>query len=621
MNYEYEILKRVKNLFVWLFRRYKKGVIADGGSVRSDSLTTAYLKMCQQNRMSKSIQFAWLGESGAKFRTSGIYSYFTKLYSLIGSNHAVQTTTATQPYLCGNIATNEKYGLKNPNGAKLYVSHPVINYGANNAWSVTILMNINSIGLSQPFLGATLASNNSMIALTWNTKYLYYRSSNGNAASIYQLETIIRQNAGKNLILNIIADGIGNLAFYFNGVLRYSQAIDTSFRFENLGIAATYNTSNFYGSISAYILRSQALTQSQITAEYNHFRALYPEIPSVQIGAQTWATSNLEMVCTPQGNLIANVTETVNVEKISNIADREFSSDTGWWSRDGGWSISGGIARAANLGNSASVYKTNILTAQKWYKVEFTILNYVQGGVRIRAPFLSPNIKSSNGTFIEYVRATDTTFSTAISIQTAGASTTLDIDNISVQEIGWSGSQELYDGVYAQTTGTTEQKTYAAVKAAAMWCYYNNNSAVGAVYGKLYNWFAAKLLQMDIDYYNVANPIAPWGWRVPTNTDFSTLQTTLGGAAISGKKLKVTGSTYWSAANGDNLSGFSAIGIGNRNATGAFGLIGSYCNLLSSIEASSTTNYYMYIRSAGDETAIGSSSPKNGGLAIRLIKV
>ena len=35
--------------------------------------------------------------------------------------------------------------------------------------------------------------------------------------------------------------------------------------------------------------------------------------------------------------------------------------------------------------------------------------------------------------------------------------------------------------------------------------------ALGAIYGKLYNWYAVKLLQMDIDYYNAANPTAPWG--------------------------------------------------------------------------------------------------------------
>ena len=85
------------------------------------------------------------------------------------------------------------------------------------------------------------------------------------------------------------------------------------------------------------------------------------------------------------------------------------------------------------------------------------------------------------------------------------------IDNVSVQEVGWSDATNLYDYVYANTSGTDEQKTYAAVKAAAMWCYYNNVTELGAVYGKLYNWYAVRLLQMDIDYYNAANPTIQTG--------------------------------------------------------------------------------------------------------------
>ena len=73
----------------------------------------------------------------------------------------------------------------------------------------------------------------------------------------------------------------------------------------------------------------------------------------------------------------------------------------------------------------------------------------------------------------------------------AGSIFTGSIDNVSLKEIGWAGSTELYDGIYSQTTGTTTEKEYAALKAAAMWCHYNNDISLGAVYGKLYNWFAA----------------------------------------------------------------------------------------------------------------------------------
>ena len=77
---------------------------------------------------------------------------------------------------------------------------------------------------------------------------------------------------------------------------------------------------------------------------------------------------------------------------------------------------------------------------------------------------------------------------------------------------------------------------------------------------------------MDIDYYNANNPTTPWGWRVPTQADFNTLTTTLGGASVAGGKMKMTGTTYWNSPNtgADNSSGFSAIGTGWRNINGAY---------------------------------------------------
>ena len=145
----------------------------------------------------------------------------------------------------------------------------------------------------------------------------------------------------------------------------------------------------------------------------------------------------------------------------------------------------------------------------------------------------------------------------------------------------WATSQTLYDNAYAAQSGTVEQKTYAGVKAAAMWCHYNNDPANGAIYGKLYNWFAVKLLQMDIDYYNANNPTTPWGWRVPTQSEFQTLSTYLGGDAVSGGKLKMTGTSYWNSPNtgADNSSGFSALGSGRRTDTGADGLLVQYLRL------------------------------------------
>src|ERR1035437_2945754 len=57
------------------------------------------------------------------------------------------------------------------------------------------------------------------------------------------------------------------------------------------------------------------------------------------------------------------------------------------------------------------------------------------------------------------------------------------------------------------------------------WCWYNNDSATNAsTYGKLYNWYAV----------NDPRGLAPTGWHVPSDAEWTTLSTCLGGAFVAG---------------------------------------------------------------------------------------
>jgi uncharacterized protein (TIGR02145 family) len=60
------------------------------------------------------------------------------------------------------------------------------------------------------------------------------------------------------------------------------------------------------------------------------------------------------------------------------------------------------------------------------------------------------------------------------------------------------------------------------------WCYYENNAANGTKYGKLYNWYAV----------NDARGLAPAGWHIPTDGEWTVLENSLGDDA--GKKMKST---------------------------------------------------------------------------------
>jgi uncharacterized protein (TIGR02145 family) len=77
------------------------------------------------------------------------------------------------------------------------------------------------------------------------------------------------------------------------------------------------------------------------------------------------------------------------------------------------------------------------------------------------------------------------------------------------------------------------------------------------VYGRLYTWYAV------VDTRN----LCPEGWHIPTDTEWSTLVTYLGGDATAGGKLKESGLVHWNSPNKDatNESGFNALPAGWRD--------------------------------------------------------
>lgn len=97
------------------------------------------------------------------------------------------------------------------------------------------------------------------------------------------------------------------------------------------------------------------------------------------------------------------------------------------------------------------------------------------------------------------------------------------------------------------------------------WCYYENNTANGTVYGKLYNWYAV----------NDPRGLAPTGYHVPSDAQWTTLTNFLGGAIGAGDKMKAsTGWIPYFEITSTNSSGFTGLPGGYRTANGAFNSIG-----------------------------------------------
>ena len=113
----------------------------------------------------------------------------------------------------------------------------------------------------------------------------------------------------------------------------------------------------------------------------------------------------------------------------------------------------------------------------------------------------------------------------------------------------------------------TDPTAWTALTTGA-WCYYNNDSANGSTYGKLYNWYAV----------NDSRGLAPTGYHIPTDTEWSTLTTCLGGESVAGGKMKETGTTHWASPNQDatNTSGFTSLPGGYRYYDGTFYDVGNH---------------------------------------------
>jgi uncharacterized protein (TIGR02145 family) len=205
------------------------------------------------------------------------------------------------------------------------------------------------------------------------------------------------------------------------------------------------------------------------------------------------------------------------------------------------------------------------------------------------------------------------------------------------------------------------------------WCYYDNDSANGTKYGKLYNWYAV----------NDPRGLAPEGYHIPTDEEWTVLIDYLGGRGIAGKKMKMSpifetkvtyveeggyketkyipcsNCSYWTEKqrannpcsacrntrgkyvstgkyipktkrkveekvnggwDGDNSSGFSGLPAGYRKDYG-----GTFYHVGESADWWSSTEYLTYYAcgrglSNGNGDVYRTSSGKEGGLSVRCLR-
>ena len=117
--------------------------------------------------------------------------------------------------------------------------------------------------------------------------------------------------------------------------------------------------------------------------------------------------------------------------------------------------------------------------------------------------------------------------------------------------------------------------------------------------------------------YNTPNKIlAPTGYYIPSDTEWTTLVTFLGGETVAGGTMKSTGTTLWTSPNlgASNSSGFTGFPGGFRDYDGTFSNIGNVGGWWSSQNAYSRDLNYnsvsAYINTYGQEV----------GFSVRCLK-
>lgn len=143
------------------------------------------------------------------------------------------------------------------------------------------------------------------------------------------------------------------------------------------------------------------------------------------------------------------------------------------------------------------------------------------------------------------------------------------------------------------------------------YCWYNNSSSYKTPYGALYNWYTVN-----------SGKLAPTGWRVPTDADWTVLSAYLGGVSVAGGKLKESGTTHWLSPNtgATNETGFTALPGGYRNLSPTlYTDMGYDATWWSSTEGNSNSAWCRDM-SYSDASLISGNYYKNYGFSVRCVK-
>lgn len=209
-------------------------------------------------------------------------------------------------------------------------------------------------------------------------------------------------------------------------VLNYASGILT-FGVGNTGISNSI-TSN--GIFTQYVI----CAGSQLNFYLFGTSSLNCNVDNISV-KEVISTANLILDVNAFDGVIKNRLSGNVATGINLVTNGDFSQGTTGWTFGASWSITNKALVNGLLdgGNGTGLRYANAATIGKYYKITYTVLDYVSGNIRsaFGGASLGQTI-SANGTYYDYAIADSTTLSF---ISVGGLTCNFSIDNISVKEI------------------------------------------------------------------------------------------------------------------------------------------------------------------------------------------
>jgi len=311
---------------------------------------------------------------------------------------------------------------------------------------------------------------------------------------------------------------------------------------------------------------------------------------------------------------------TATISAVTNITATSASSG-GEITADGGAAITArGVCWSANQSPTTSDSKTSNGSGTGSFTSSITGLT----------PGATYNIKSYATNSVGTGYSSQSTFTTTSG---GGTVTVTDIDGnvyktITIGTQVWMAENlkttKYNDGT--EMTNVTSDTQWANLTTGA-YCNYDNLESNDATYGRLYNWYAVN-----------TGKLAPKGWHVPTDNDWTILENYLiaNGYNYDGTKdvnkvaKSLCAKTNWAlsseagtpgaAPENNNSTGFTALPGGRRySSNGSFSYVGKYGFWWSSAEGYVGLAYTRYL-DYDDHHLSRDNYGKGNGFSVRLVR-